>query len=268
MTCDCGKENCNHPKFWTSDPLVLLKNFCVFPTKDSTFNQTMNCLTTLTVVVSGVLLFCGLSPKWVCLSAVTIIAAIAIYTNTQNTNCGENKNKKQEMKRGVSRKNEKGQYETRVDYLAEGKMGDDEEGDLKEGFSKDGHHLDSDFIQTNVTPLVAEEWHYNPPAYELVSAVASNGRDPTERVYGKRYDMEPPFAPYKQYLTRTNLLPGDEATVSLFSGGSVGARSFANDAFTRHTLAYRENMTRLTKKLNNRRYRNLGYDTISPYTSF
>lgn len=138
----------------------------------------------------------------------------------------------------------------------------------KEGFARDPHHLDDDFIETNVTPLVAEEWHFDPPSYELVSDIASDGRDFTQRMYGKGYYMEPPFAPYRQYLTRTNLLPGDEAELSLFNGGVTGARTYMNDAFTRHDLAFKENMSRLYKKLNNRRYRQLGYDVISPFTSF
>jgi Family of unknown function (DUF5762) len=142
-------------------------------------------------------------------------------------------------------------------------------GDDKEGFARDPHYVSGDdFIQTNVTPLVAEEWQFNPPAYELVSAVAADGRDPTEKVFGRGYEAIPPFAPYRQLLSRTNLMPNDEATVSLFSGGVTGARTFANDAFTRHTLASREDQTRLYKKINNRRYRSNGYDTISPFTSF
>jgi hypothetical protein len=139
----------------------------------------------------------------------------------------------------------------------------------KEGFARDPHYVEGDdFIQTNVTPLVAEEWQFNPPAYELVTNMASDGRDPTQRVFGKNYEMEPPFAPYRQYLTRTNLMPNDEREATLFSGGVTGARTFMNDAFTRHTVAFREDMTRLYKKINNRRYRNLGYDVVSPYTSF
>jgi hypothetical protein len=138
----------------------------------------------------------------------------------------------------------------------------------KEGFARDPHYVDDDFIQTNVTPLVAEEWQFNPPAYELVSSVASDGRDPRQREFGKEYYMEPPFAPYRQYLTRTNLMPNDEAESRLFGGGVTGARTFMNDAFTRHTVAFREDMTRLYKKINNRRFRNLGYDLISPYSSY
>lgn len=218
-----GEDN-EDKKFWMRQPSILFKEFCIFPCRDNSFVQNMNCISTLTVVIGAVLLLFGFQPNYVVLGVFIVLVLIAAFVNLRFKN--------------------------------------------KEGFAKTGHYLDDDFIQTNVTPLYAEEWHLDPPAYELVTAVADDGRDFTEPVYGKKYGMEPPLAPYRQYLTRTNLLPSDEAEVSLFSGGATGARTFANDAFLRHDLSHRENTMRMYKKINNRRYRSLGYDTISPFTSF
>lgn len=223
---DLNTSQCGNKKFWMEDPLVLLKDFCIFPQQDHSFHQNMNCLTTVILLTTAILLLFKFSANYVLLGALLSLVLVAAYVKF---------------------------HDSKSD---------------REGFSRDPRHVNDDFIQTNVTPLVAEEWQLNPPAYELVVNDDSDGRDPTQRVFGKNTYMEPPLAPYRQYLTRTNLLPSDEAEISLFSGGATGARTFMNDQFTRRTVAFRENMTRLYKKINNRRYRNLGYDTISPYSSF
>lgn len=214
-----------HDKFWLSQPDVLIKQFCVFPSPKNTFNKNMNCITTVIVLIGIILLFFKIQVMYVILAMLISILCIAIFTKMHNKR-------------------------------------------RKEGFARDPHYLDDDFIQTNVTPLVAEEWHFNPPAYELVSQISGDGRDFTEPVFGKKQYMEPPLVPYRQYLTRTNLLPGDEAEINLFDGGVTGARTYMNDAFTRHALSFKENMSRLYKKSNNRRYRMNNYEVISPYTSF
>ena len=216
-------------RFWMEDPKVLFKRFCILPQRDNSLNENLNCLTILVVVTALVLLLLKFPSNYVLIGSLVLIVLIATIA----------------------------------------KCVDSGEEDEKEGFARDPHYVSGDdFIQTNVTPLVAEEWQFNPPAYELVSQVASDGRDPRERVFGKEQYMEPPFAPYRQYLTRTNLMPNDESEISLFSGGVTGARTFANDAFTRHSVAFREDQMRLFKKINSRRWRNLGFDTISPFTSF
>jgi len=226
---DHHKKKHRPTKFWLDDPRVLFKKFCLVPKYSNSLNENLNCLTILVVVVAVVLLLLKFPNQCVLLGALLLLVIIATIAQT---------------------------------------CGGDDCGD-KEGFARDPHYVSGDdFIQTNVTPLVAEEWQFNPPAYELVSEMAADGRDPTEKVFGKGYEAIPPFASYRQYLTRTNLMPNDEAAMSLFSGGVTGARTFANDAFTRHSLAFREDQMRLYKKINNRRYRNLGYDTISPFTSF
>jgi hypothetical protein len=55
----------------------------------------------------------------------------------------------------------------------------------------------------------------------------------------------------------------------MLNGGPKQAREYVNSAFTRHTLAYRDNLTRLYKKRLARRFRNSNvYDTFSPYSSY
>lgn len=134
----------------------------------------------------------------------------------------------------------------------------------KEGFSIVPTRVGDDFHQTVVAPLFAEEVRIPPPAYEMESSV-----DFTDIPFED--PIRPQAYPYGQYLTRTNLLPSDEYLVHMNpTGGAKNAREFANSSFTKHTMAFRENMTRIHKKSLQKRFRHsqTENDTWSPFSSY
>lgn len=132
--------------------------------------------------------------------------------------------------------------------------------DDKEHFTITPTYLGLDFEQTTVAPLFAEEWQIYPPAYDLYTQIPPPA------------DFEAPLKPqnypYGQYLTRTNLLPNDEYHARMLNGGTRDAREFANDAWTRNTIAHRDNATRIFKKSLQRRFRMNCADSFSPYHSY
>ena len=118
------------------------------------------------------------------------------------------------------------------------------------------------FDHLAVSPIFAEEWHVRPPVYDLYE----NRPIPNPETPNKIED--PRDYPYGQYLTITNLLPGEEKKVNLFCNKKSSALAYINNQFTRQDIAFRENMTRILKKKLHRRFRNDCYDLWSPYHSF
>lgn len=115
--------------------------------------------------------------------------------------------------------------------------------------------------ETSVAPLFAEEWQIYPPAYDIYANV------PPPITFEE--PLLPQSYPYGQYLTHTNLMPQDENAVRQMSGSPRAAREFANDAWTRHSLAFRDNMTKINKKLLAQRFQQSSlYDNFSPYNSY
>jgi hypothetical protein len=135
-----------------------------------------------------------------------------------------------------------------------------ESGAKKEDFTLVPTYASPDLHTTTVTPLHSEEWQAYPPAYDLYvnTPPSIKFEEP----------LMPQSYPYGQYLTRTNLLPSDEYATHMLNGGPRQAREYANSAFLRHTLAFRDNMTRLYKKRLARRFRANCNDTFSPYSSY
>ena len=133
----------------------------------------------------------------------------------------------------------------------------------REGFTVTPTYLSTDFERTVVAPTYAEEWAIKPRSYDIVSATAQ----PSE--YTLKSTSPPPRAyPYGQYLTQTNLLPNDEEVVQMMCGGASPAREYANSAFLRNDLAFRENISRIHKKKLERRFRQNCNDNFSPYNSY
>ena len=131
---------------------------------------------------------------------------------------------------------------------------------VKEDFTLVPTYASPDLQTTTVAPVFAEEWQIQPPAYDLYvnTPPAVKFEEP----------LMPQSYPLGQYLTRTNLLPSDEAATHMLNGGPRQAREYVNGAFLRHELAYRENMTRLYKKRLARRYRHNTNDVFSPFHSY
>lgn len=135
-----------------------------------------------------------------------------------------------------------------------------------EGFSVTPTYNGTDFQQTTVAPLFAEEWHVPPPAYDLYTRVPypqGAGQNTFEK------PLQPQSYPYGQYLTKTNLLPSDEYYSHMGCGGARTAREYINSTFTRHDIAHRENISRIYKKKLARRYRHSNTnDSFSPFHSY
>lgn len=117
-----------------------------------------------------------------------------------------------------------------------------------------------DFQQTEVAPLFDSSYSIIPVNYDIVENI------PPEIEYTT--PLPPQSYVYGQYVTPTNLLPNDEQACRMLNGGVRQARAYANSAFTRQSLAFRENMTRLYKKKLARRYKNQLGDAFSSFTSF
>jgi hypothetical protein len=135
----------------------------------------------------------------------------------------------------------------------------------KEHFSVTPTYQSTHFDQTIVAPTFSEEWQIPPPAYDLINNASQECDDGTSK-------LQPQSYPYGQILSKTNVLPADEYDMHQLNGGVVEARNYANSAFLRRDLAYREDMTRLYKKKLSRRYRNstcsgIG-DSYSPFHSY
>jgi len=119
-----------------------------------------------------------------------------------------------------------------------------------------------DFHETIVAPLFSEELRVPPPSYDLLEP-------PLYTTIPEEEPIRPQSFPYSQYLSRTNLLPSDEYLAHMNpTGGAKTAREFAASAFTKHDMAFRENMTRIYKKQLQRRFRHNLNDSYSPYHSY
>ena len=132
---------------------------------------------------------------------------------------------------------------------------------LQESFTITPTYNSPDFQQTVVSPSFSEEWQIPPPAYDLYTLI------PPPQTFEQ--PLKPQSYPYGQYLTKTNLLPADEYYTHQLCGGQRMAREYANSAWLRHSLANRDNMTRIYKKKLERRFRHTNInDTYSPYSSY
>lgn len=119
------------------------------------------------------------------------------------------------------------------------------------------------FNHLTVSPMYAEEWHVRPPVYDLYI-----NQPLREREYQQINKIDDPRDyPYGQYLTTTNLLPGDEKKIALYCNSKSNALGYINSTFTMNDIAFRENMTRIMKKKLARRFRHECNDTFSPYYS-
>lgn len=134
--------------------------------------------------------------------------------------------------------------------------------EVKEDFTLVPTYASPDLHVTTISPLFSDEWMLYPQQEDLYVNTPPTGRTFEE-------PMMPQAYPYSQYLSRTGLLPSDEYATHMLNGGPRQARDYANSAFLRHDLGFRENMTRLYKKKLARRFRNSGVgETFSPYSSY
>jgi len=130
----------------------------------------------------------------------------------------------------------------------------------REDFTLVPTYANPDMHTTTIAPLFSEEWNVYPPIYDVY---VNTPPDVTFKA-----PLQPQLYPYGQYLTRTNLLPSDEYATHTLNGGPRQAREYVNSSWTRNTLAFRENMTRLYKKRLARRFRHNTNDVFSPFNSY
>ena len=229
--------------FWAKDPCVLFQNFTVFPTPDMTKNEKLNALTRLAIVVSIIMYFMEYQHWFIFLVLSLLVIVILAYAGDPEA---------------FATKSMDSEVSTSVDA--------EEESDTVNGierFTVTPTYVGTDFQQTVVSPTYAEEWQIPPPAYDLYTNVPST-------MYPNTFEtpLKPQSYPYGQFLTRTNLLPGDEYYTHLGCGGPRTARSYVNSTFLRNDLAFRDNMIRLYKKKLNRRFRQNSNDSFSPFNSY
>lgn len=213
--------------FWGKDPLVLLSNLALVPCPEMTKNEKLNALTRLSIVTSLILYAMGYK-HWIVVLLVCLGLIIFVYVSQCGTTDGRSAGK-------------------------------------REGFTLTPTFVDTDFTQTAVAPMYAEEWQVPPPVYEIMETIP-----PPNSPGGFEEPMKPQNYPYGQLLTTTNLLPYDEYVTRMLNGGVEQARNYANSAFLRNRLAEQDNMMRLYRKGLARRFRHntaLG-DTYSPWCGY
>jgi hypothetical protein len=130
----------------------------------------------------------------------------------------------------------------------------------KENFTLVPTYPNPDMQTTTVAPIFAEEQQIIPPAYDLYV------NDAPDTSY--MAPLIPQNYPYGVFMSKSNLLPSDEYASHMLNGGPKEAREYVNGAFIRHTLAHRDNMTRLMKKRLQRRFRQTTNDSFSPFHSY
>ena len=135
-----------------------------------------------------------------------------------------------------------------------------EHDETKEGFTVTPTYMNLDLQQTSVTPLFSEEYQIYSPSYDVYDSI------PAPVTFEE--PMSPQSYPYAQVLSDTNLLPSDDFYVKQMGGSVREAREFANDNWTRQSLAFRDNMTRIMKDRLARRFRSNAQDVLSPFNSY
>lgn len=217
-------------KFWVDDPSVLITNIRLFPLASMTKDEKLNALTRLGILIGGVLYFMN-NEHWFTFIILSMLVVLLMKYAGKPENFSPPSH---DSKDG----------ETQI-----------------ENFTLTPTYSSPDMSLTTIAPLFSEEWQILPPAYDLYV------NTPPDVSFAE--PLTPANFPYGQYLTTTNLLPSDEQATRMFNGGPKQARSYINSAFTRHTMAYRDNMTKLYKKKLARRFRATNCnDSFSPFHSY
>jgi hypothetical protein len=220
-------------KFWVDEPCVLVTDLRPFPLPGMSRDEKLNALTRLSAIISLVLYFMDYE-YWFTFLILSILAILLLkYAGCKDSYGGND---------------------------AEGSDAGNSDETIKEDFTLVPTYSNPDYHTTTVAPIFAEEWQIPPPLYDIYT------NTPPPMTFQEPLKQQQ--YPYGQYLTRTNLLPSDEYGTHMLNGGTKQAREYANTAFTRHSLNFREEMSRLYKKKLARRFRMNCSDTFSPYSSY
>jgi hypothetical protein len=85
-------------KFWLEDPTALFRERNIIPSPGQTYNQKLNALTRLAILIAIVLFFFPLGSFWMFLVGALIIIIILYYLNKNNNNNNNNNQGKVENK--------------------------------------------------------------------------------------------------------------------------------------------------------------------------
>lgn len=101
--------------------------------------------------------------------------------------------------------------------------------------------------------MLSEEWRSPPPCYDSYD----NSADMADLC-----DIQDDRPVYAQYITPSNLLPYQQ--LGTFGQSLEYSKLYMNDEFTKDTLQFRNDMTRLFTNKVDRWYRGGCYDALTP----
>jgi hypothetical protein len=244
-------------KFWAEDPCVLFTDVKLFPTAEMSLDEKLNAITRLTLIVGGGLYYVKYEHWFVVIVLGLLLVLIIKYSKSKGEKYGMGGGEdsvKTESDGG-------GEPKSTPVEIPGGESNESVRTTNVEHFTIVPTYPSVDMHETTLQPIFSEEWQVYPPVYDLYT------NTPPDVTFAE--PLTPQSYPYGQYLTTTNLLPSDEQATRLLNGGPRQARSYIADSFTRRTLAFREDMTRLYKLKQARRFRmNNTNDTFSPYSSY
>lgn len=113
--------------------------------------------------------------------------------------------------------------------------------------------------ETVTAPIYAEQWRIRPLEYDEYSQLAL-----PPSIHVNKID-DPRMYPYGQLLSKTNVLPRDEARIGLWVGEEPVAVAYMNSAFVRQDLEFRDSMSEIMKRKQGIRYKNNPYNYFAPY---
>ena len=113
--------------------------------------------------------------------------------------------------------------------------------------------------ETVTAPIFAEQWRIRPFQYDEYSQPVQQPSASVNKI------EDPRNYPYGQLLSKTNILPRDEARIALWVGEEPIAVSYLNSSFTRQAMEFRNSMSEIMKRKQAVRYKNNPYNYFAPY---
>lgn len=113
--------------------------------------------------------------------------------------------------------------------------------------------------ETVTAPIYAEQWRIRPFQYDEFSQLAEPPAVEVNKI------DDPRNYPYGQLLSRTNVLPRDEARIALWAVEEPMAVAYMNSAFVRQDIAFHDSMGEIMRRKQAIRYKNNPYNSFAPY---
>lgn len=224
-------------QFWVNDPCILFTDIVFFPVQSMTPNEKLNAITRLVLLITIIMIACRYE-YWAAFLLVGLVIVllgkliIVPLISTPTSETIEN-------------------FSVSPTYVPVN-------ANMYEVCASDGIpdvspvYSDYDFKTITVPPVFSEEWRSPPPCYDSHDVSA----DLTDLC-----DIEDDRPVYAQYITPSNLLPYQQ--LGTFNQTLDYAKLYMNDEFTKDTLQFRNDMTRLFTNKVDRWYRGGCYDALS-----